>query len=42
MKKFTSPLVLLLVIFSVFVFIGCNEEEVVDPVPIDNSALDRS
>lgn len=40
MKKFTSPLVLLLVIFSVFVFIGCNEEEVVDPVPIDNSALD--
>jgi len=39
MKKFMLPLVLLLVVFSVVVFIGC-EEEVVDPVAIDNSALD--
>ncbi len=40
MKKFMLPLVLLLIVFSVFVFISCEEDAVVDPVPIDNSALD--
>lgn len=40
MKKFMLPLVMLLVVSSIVMFMGCKEEAVDDPVPIDNSALD--